>query len=115
MYVAAIPNRSSRPAVLLRVVYGGGDRVKNGTLANLSDWAPERIQRLQAALRGDKLVPAEDLEVLRTLPHGHVAAVLGMARKKGLDELLPDGPERQRNLALALIVERLIDPAEKLA
>src|SRR5262249_25831345 len=115
MYVATIPNRSSRPAVLLRESYRDGDRVKNRTLANLSDWAPERIERLRAALRGDKLVPAEDLEVLRSLPHGHVAAVLGMARKIGLDELLPDGPERQRNLALALIVERLIDPAAKLA
>src|SRR5262249_48240624 len=57
----------------------------------------------------------ESLEVVRSLPHGHVAAALGMARKIGLDELLPDGPERQRNLALALIVERLIDPAAKLA
>src|SRR5262249_24685128 len=57
----------------------------------------------------------ESLEVVRSLPHGHVAAALGMARKIGLDELLPDGPERQRNLALALIVERLIDPAAKVA
>src|SRR5262249_24233395 len=107
MYVATIPNRSSRPAVLLRESYRDGDRVKNRTLANLSDWAPERVERLRAALRGDKLVPraalrgdklvpAEDLEILRSLPHGHVAAVLGMARKVGLDELLPDGPERQR-------------------
>lgn len=115
MYVATIPNRSSRPAILLRESYRDGDRVKNRTLANLSDWAPERVETLRAALRGDKLVPAESLEVLRSLPHGHVAAALGMARKIGLDELLPDGPERQRNLALALIVERLIDPAAKLA
>jgi Transposase DDE domain len=116
MYVAVVPNRSSRPAILLRESYRDGDKVKNRTLANLSDWAPERIETLRAALRGDKLVPAgEGMEVVRALPHGHVAAALGLARQIGLEELLPDGPERQRNLALALIVERLIDPAAKLA
>jgi transposase len=116
MYVAVIPNRSSRPAILLRESYRDDDKVKNHTLANLSDWAPERIETLRAALRGDKLVPAgEGMEIVRALPHGHVAAALGMARQIGLDELLPNGPERQHNLALALIVERLIDPAAKLA
>jgi Transposase DDE domain len=115
MYVAIVPNRSSRPAILLRESYRDGDRVKNRTLANLSDWPMDRIETLRAALRGDKLVPAEVMEIVRALPHGHVAAALGVARQIGLDELLPDGPERQRNLALALIVERLIDPAAKLA
>lgn len=115
MYVVTIPNRSSRPAILLRESYRDGGRVKNRTLANLSSWAPERIDALRAALRGDKPLRTEELTILRTLPHGHVAAVLGMAHKIGLDKLLPDGPERQRNLALALIVERLIDPAAKLA
>ena len=116
MYVAVVPNRSSRPAILLRESYRDGDSVKNRTLANLSNWPPEQIETLRAALRGDKLVPAgEGMEIVRALPHGHVAAALGLARRIGLDELLPDGPERQRSLALALIVERLIDPAPKLA
>jgi hypothetical protein len=117
MYVAVVPNRSSRPAILLRESYrGDGGKVKNRTLANLSDWPADRIETLRAALRGDKLVPAgEGVEIIRALPHGHVAATLGMARRIGLDELLPDGPERRRNLALALIVARLIDPAPKLA
>jgi hypothetical protein len=116
MYVAVVPNRSSRPAILLRESYRDGARVKNRTLANLSDWPPEKIEALRAALRGDKLVPAgEGMEIVRALPHGHVGAALGMARQIGLDDLLPDGPERQRNLALALIVERLINPAAKLA
>jgi hypothetical protein len=116
MYVAVVPNRSSRPAILLRESYRDGAKVKNRTLANLSDWPPERIETLRAALRGDKLVPAgEGLEIVRALPHGHVAAALGLARRIGLDQLLPDGPERRRNLALALIVARLIDPAAKLA
>src|SRR5258708_7603446 len=116
MYVAVVPNRSSRPAILLRESYRDGEKVKNRTLANLSDWLPDRIETLRAALRGDKLVPAgEGLEIVRSLPHGPVAAALGMARRIGLDQLLPDGPERRRNLALALIVARLIDPAAKLA
>jgi Transposase DDE domain len=116
MYVAVVPNRSSRPAILLRESYRDGVKVKNRTLANLSDWPPEQIETLRAALRGDKLVPAgEGMEIVRALPHGHVAAALGTARQIELDELLPVGSERQRNLALALIVERLIDPAAKLA
>jgi len=116
MYVAVVPNRRSRPAILLRESYRDGAKVKNRTLANLSDWPAERIETLRAALRGDKLVPAgEGLEIARALPHGHVAAVLGTARRIGLDQLLPDGPARRRDLALALIVARLIDPAAKLA
>jgi hypothetical protein len=116
MYVAVVPNRSSRPAVLLRESYRDGTKVKNRTLANLSDWPADQIETLRAALRGDKLVPAsEGLEILRALPHGHVAAALCTARRIGLDRLLPRGPERRRELALALIVARLIDPAAKLA
>ena len=115
MYVVTIPNQSARPAILLRESYRDGGRVKNRTLANLSNWSPERIAALQAALRGDKLARVDEAQILRTLPHGHVAAVLGTARRIGLDKLLPAGPERQRSLALALIVERLIDPAAKLA
>jgi Transposase DDE domain len=115
MYVAVVPNRSSRPAILLRESYRDGDKVKNRTLANLSDWPAERIEVLRAALRGDKLVPLGGFEIVRSLPHGHVAAALGVARQIGLDALLPDGPQRRRQLALALIVARLIDPAAKLA
>jgi transposase len=115
MYVVTIPNQSARPAILLRESYRDGGRVKNRTLANLSDWAPERIAALQAALRGERLARVEDTQILRSLPHGNVAAVLGTARGIGLDQLLADGPERQRNLALALVVQRLIDPAAKLA
>ena len=91
MYVAVVPNRSSRPAILLRESYRDGAKVKNRTLANLSDWPAERIEALRAALRGDKVVPAAGLEIVRALPHGHVAAALGMARWIGLDEFLPDG------------------------
>jgi DDE family transposase len=116
MYVAIVPNRSSRPAVLLRESYRDGDKVKNRTLANLSDWPAEKVAALRAALRGERLVAAgKALEIVRALPHGHVAAVLGTARRIGLEELFPEGPQRLRQLALALIVARLIDPAAKLA
>lgn len=116
MYVAVVPNRGSRPAILLRESYRDGDKVKNRTLKNLSDWPAERIQLLRAVLRGETLVPAgEGLAIVRALPHGHVSAALGTARRIGLDRLLPRRPERRRKLALALIVARLIDPAAKLA
>ena len=116
MYVAVVPNRGSRPAILLRESYRDGDKVKNRTLKNLSAWPAERIQRLRAVLRGETLVPAgEGLAIVRALPHGHVSAALGTARRIGLDRLLPRRPERRRKLALALIVARLIDPAAKLA
>src|SRR5215831_15486866 len=106
MYVVTIPNQSARPAILLRESYRDDGRVKNRTLANLSDWTLERIAALQAALRGERLARVEDTQILRTLPHGHVAAVLGTTRRIGLDQWLADAPERQRNLALALIVQR---------
>jgi hypothetical protein len=97
---------------MLRESYRDGDKVKNRTLKNLSDWPAERIQ----LLRGETLVPAgEGLAIVRALPHGHVSAALGTARRIGLDRLLPRRPERRRKLALALIVARLIDPAAKLA
>ena len=116
MYVAVVPNRGSRPAILLRESYRDGEKVKNRTLKNLSDWPAERIALLRAVLRGDPLVPAgEGLEIVRALPHGHVLAALGTARRIGLDRLLPRGPARRRRLALALIVARLIEPAAKLA
>jgi transposase len=116
MYVAVVPNRSSRPAILLRESYRDGDKVKNRTLKNLSDWPAERIELLRAVLRDDPLVPAGDgLEIQRALPHGHVLAALGTARRIGFERLLPRGTERRRQLALALIVARLLQPSAKLA
>jgi hypothetical protein len=115
MYVATVPNRDSPPAVLLRESFRDGDRVKNRTLANLSKWPREKVEALRAVLRGDRLVPAgEGLEIVRALPCGHVAAALRMARRIGLDRLV-SGAQRKRDLVLALIVARLVEPAAKLA
>src|SRR5437016_14387347 len=117
MYVAVVPNRGSPPAILLRESYREAGKTKNRTLANLSRWPAERIEQLRAVLRGDKLLPAaEAVEIVRALPHGHVLAALGTARHIALDALLPRrAPQRQRDLALALIVARLLAPAAKLA
>src|SRR5713101_2612993 len=116
MYVAIVPNRGSPPAILLRESYRDGAKVKNRTLKNLSDWPAERIELLRAVLRGDALAPAgEGLEIVRALPHGHVLAALGTARRIKLDRLLPRAAARRGKLALALIVARLLDPASKLA
>jgi hypothetical protein len=117
MYVAVIPNRGSPPAILLRESYREAGKTKNRTLANLSRWPAERIDQLRAVLRGDQLLPAaEAVEIVRALPHGHVLAALGTARRIALDAVLPRrAPQRRRDLALALIVARLLDPAAKLA
>jgi hypothetical protein len=117
MYVAVVPNRGSPPAILLRESYREAGKTKNRTLANLSRWPAERIEQLRAVLRGDKLLPAaEAVEIVRALPHGHVLAALGTARRIALDTLLPRrAPQRRRDLALALIVARLLEPAAKLA
>jgi Transposase DDE domain len=122
MYVTVVPNRGSPPAILLRETYREDGKVKNRTLANLTKWKPDKIAALRAVLRDEQLLPAGDaFEILRSLPHGHIAAALGMARRLGLDprvktaELMPPGAPRTRLLALALIVARLIDPAAKLA
>jgi len=116
MYVTVIPNRDSPPAVLLRESYREGGQVKNRTLANLSKWPPAKIEALRAVLADEAVAaPAEGLLIERSLPHGHVAAALGTAVKIGLDRVLPKGPKRKRDLALAMIVGRLIDPAAKLA
>ena len=118
MHIARVPNRSARPSFLLRETYREDGKVKNRTLANLSKLPVERIDTLRAALRGDPLVPVGErgFEIRRSLPHGHVLAALTTARHIGLGELLPRrASPRRRDLALALIVARLLDPAAKLA
>lgn len=118
MHIAKVPNRNARPSYLLRETYREDGKVKNRTLANLSKLPVERIETLRAALRGDPLAPIGDngFEIRRSLPHGHVLAALSVARRIGLEDLLPRrAPQRRRDLALALIVARLLDPAAKLA
>ena len=115
MYVTKVPNRSSPPAVLLRESYRDGGKVKTRTLANLTDWPDAKVEALRRVLKGETALvsSADALQIERALPHGHVAAVLGMARKLKLDRLLPKS--RLGKLALAMIAARVIEPAAKLA
>jgi hypothetical protein len=118
MYVAKVPNRGSPPAVLLRESYREAGKVKNRTLANLSAWPDAKVDALSRVLKGQP-PPAADLdgtfEITRSLPHGHVAAVLGTARQLGLDELIDPVPSRHRDLVVAMAVAQVIDPGSKLA
>src|SRR5919202_1718612 len=116
MYIATVPNRSSPPAILLRESYRQGGQVKTRTLANLTAWPPAQLDALRHVLRGDLLVAPEDaFEIVRSLPHGHVAAVLGTVRRLGLDGLIAAKKSGRRELVLAMIVARLLAPQSKLA
>lgn len=116
MYIDVVPNRNSPPAVLLRESYREGGKVKKRTLSNLSALPEEAVEAIRRTLKGETLVSADDhFEILRARPHGHVAAVLGTVRKLGLPELLSTRPHRKRQLALAMICARVIEPCSKLA
>jgi hypothetical protein len=118
MYVAKVPNRGSPPAVLLRESYREAGKVKNRTLANLSAWPEAKVDALARVLKG-QLGPAAAVEgtfeITRSLPHGHVAAVLGALRQLGLEELIDPEPSRQRDLVTAMAVAQVIAPDSKLA
>ena len=116
MYIEKIPNRKSRPAILLREGKRVGKRVVKKTLLNLTDWPPNVVEGLRRLLAGDTLVGVEDVfSVVESRPHGHVEAVLGTIRALGLDTLIASRPCRERDLVVAMIAQRLIDPCSKLA
>ena len=116
MYIARIPNRSSPPAYLLRESYREGGKVKNRTLANLSALPIGQIKLMRRVLKGETLVsPHEAFSIGRSLPHGHVEIVLGVIRKLGLDRMIGSRRSRQRDLVVAMIVQRLLFPCSKLA
>ncbi len=117
MYIEAVPNRNSPPAILLRESYRQDGKVCKRTLCNLSDWPTAHIEGLRGVLKGGTVIPAERdaFTVVRSLPHGHVAAALGTARRIGLDRILGADGDRRRDLVLALLVSRILDPASKLA
>ena len=116
MYIETVPNRNSPPAVLLREGWREGKKTHKRTLANLSHWPQHKIETFRRLLQDEPLVSPQDLlSTQRTLPHGHVQAILLAIRKLGLDSMLAAKPGRQRDLVLAMIVQRLLDPASKLA
>jgi hypothetical protein len=117
MYIEAVPNRNSPPAVLLRETYRQDGKICKRTLCNLSHWPTGHVEGLRGVLRGGTVIPAERdaLTVTRSLPHGHVAAALGTAREIALDRVLGADGNRCRDLVLAMLVGRILDPVSKLA
>jgi len=101
---------------LLRHSYRDNGKVKHLTVGNLSDLPDDLIALMRKRLAGEPLaVGNDDFEIVRSLPHGHVAAVLGTLRKIGLDRLISSQPCREAQLILAMIVLRIISPGSKLA
>src|SRR4029077_4068625 len=132
MYIEAVPNRGSPPAILLRESFRDNGRVRKRTLANLSDWPTALLEGFRTLLKGGIAVAAEGIGIRRALPHGHAAAggsgvprglppvhgaaVRGTNRAIGLDRLLgKPADQRLAPLAIALIASRLIAPTSKLA
>ncbi|HKN32370.1 MAG TPA: IS1634 family transposase [Terriglobales bacterium] len=116
MYIATVPNRNSPPAILLREGWREGNKTRQRTLANLSHWPQEKIETFRRLLHDEPLVSPQDLlSTQKTLPHGHVEALLLALRKLGLDSMISAQRCRERDLVLAMIVERLLDPCSKLA
>ena len=115
--VDVIPNRSSPPAILLREAWREGKRIRRRTVANLSRMPPALVDAVRAALDGGIVFPSLDAAVAirRSRPHGHVAAVLGTLRSLGMVRVLGRKAGRMRDLAVAAIVARVVDPASKLA
>jgi transposase len=116
MYIETVPNRNSPPAILLREGWREGQKTVKRTLANLSDWPQAKIEALRRVLRDETLVSPQDLFTTRqTLPHGHVEAILAMIRQLDLEAVISSKRCRERDLVMAMIVQRLIDPCSKLA
>jgi len=115
MYIETIPNRQSRPTILLRQGWREGKKVRRRTVANLTHWPTAKLEALRRLLRDEPLAsPQRVFVVEHTLPHGAVEAIVGTMRQSGLDTLIASTPCRERQLVLAMIAERLIHPSSKL-
>lgn len=117
MHIEVVPNRNSKPCVLLRESYREGRKVRKRTLANLSKLPPAAIEGLRALLRGASTVEdlAQSFEVVLSRPFGHVAAVLGTLRQLGLDRDVAVERSQERDLIVAMVVARVLEPCSKLA
>jgi len=116
MYIESVPNRNSRPAILLREGRRVGKRVIKKTLLNITHWDPKHIEGLRRVLKGDTLVSPDDLFTIESsMPHGHVEAVVGTIKRLGLPKLISSRPCPQRDLIVAMIAQRILAPGSKLA
>jgi Transposase DDE domain len=118
MYIDLVPNRGSKPAILLRESIREGKRIRKRTVANLSALTLEQAEAIRLVLKGEGLAPAAggSLECVRSLAHGHVEAVLTAMRRLGFEGLVDGRPSRERDLVAAMVAGRIIAPeASKLA
>ena len=116
MYIDEVPNRKSRPAILLRESRRQGKKTVKVTRANMTDWPEDLVNTIRLALKGETMVPKDGLFAIeRSIPHGHVEAVLGTVRRLGLDHVIASKRCRERDLVVGMLVQRLIDPCSKLA
>jgi len=116
MYIDKVPNRNSPPAILLRESSRQDGKIVKKTILNITHWPPLVVETLRRALKGEKLVSLDEtFSIASSLPHGHVELIFTMLRKLGLAQILGSKPSRQRDLVLAMLVERLLKPCSKLA
>ena len=115
MYIETVPNRNSRPAILLRQGWREGKRVRKKTLANLTDWPGRRSRHCAKCSRATDSSPEDAFTVERSRPHGHVEALLTLCRRLGLERLIAAKRCPERDRVVAMVLERLLHPASKLA
>ena len=116
MYIETVPNRNSPPAILLREGWREDGKVKKRTLANLSKWPKSKIDTLRRLLKDEPLVGLDDaFDIVRSRPHGAVAAVLGTLRQLRVERLIAAQRSPERDRVVAMIVARVLDPGSKLA
>jgi len=116
MHIHVIPNRGSRPAILLRESYREGKKVKKRTLANLSKLPMEQIERIRQVLKGEQLVPVDTLfDVASSQHHGHVQAVRTAMKRLGFERLIASQHSRERDLVVGMVAARILQPESKLA
>ena len=118
MHIHIVPNRNSKPAVLLRESYRVGGSVRKRTLANLSKLPMDAVDAIKRILKGEKLVSLGDaFEIVEngSRLHGHVDAVLSAMRQLGFEKLVASRHSRERDLVVAMVAARILEPQSKLA
>jgi len=116
MHIDIVPNRDSPPAILLRESYREGAKVRKRTLAKLSALTPEQVDAIRRTLKGERLVPVAELfEIVRSRHHGHVQAVRAAIKQLRFESIVASRPSRERDLIVAMVIARILEPASKLA
>jgi hypothetical protein len=116
MHIDIVPNRNSKPTVLLRESYREGGKVKKHTLANLSKLSMDQVQLFRQVLKGEQLIPVDALfDVFSSQHHGHIQAVRTAMKQLRFDNLIASRCTRERDLVVAMVVARILEPESKLA